>query len=263
MAARVGVVVFPGSNCELDAVEAIRGARRATPSCCGTATTSLGGVDAVVAARRVRPRRLPAPGRHRPLLAGDGRGARATPPTAVRWSASATASRCSPRPACCPARCRRTAGLKFLCTTAALRVETTDSALTREARGRRRAAHPDQPLRGQLHLRPRHAGRAPGRGPHRGALRRQPQRLGRRHRRRVQRGPQRRRASCPTPSGPATPLLGSTDGQPSAAVAARERRRRRRRDPSARAADRRRASARRAPRPAPARRRSEMPLRAL
>ena len=33
-----------------------------------------------------------------------------SPPTAVRSSASATASRCSPRPGCCRARCRRTAG---------------------------------------------------------------------------------------------------------------------------------------------------------
>ena len=59
-------------------------------------------------ARRLRPRRLPPHRRHRPVLAGDGRGRRASPPPAVRSSASATASRCSPRPACSRARCRRT-----------------------------------------------------------------------------------------------------------------------------------------------------------
>ena len=47
MAAVVGVVVFPGSNCELDVVEAVRPSA-ARAGCCGTATTSLGGVDAVV-----------------------------------------------------------------------------------------------------------------------------------------------------------------------------------------------------------------------
>ena len=125
----------------------------ARPSCCGTATPTVGGVDAVVVPGRVRPRRLPAARRHRPVLAGDGRGRRRSPPTAARSSASATASRCSPRPGCCPARCRRTAGLKFLCTTvdAAGRDHRLGAHL--RGRGRRRAAHPDQPLRGQLHLR--------------------------------------------------------------------------------------------------------------
>ena len=51
-----------------------------------------------------------------------------------------------------PGALQKNRGLKFLCTTARLRVETTDSALTAEANGDR-AAGPDQPLRGQLHLR--------------------------------------------------------------------------------------------------------------
>ena len=36
--ARVGVVLFPGSNCEQDALEAVAGARRRRPRCSGTAT---------------------------------------------------------------------------------------------------------------------------------------------------------------------------------------------------------------------------------
>ena len=46
--ARVGVVLFPGSNCEHDVVEALDTARRARPRSSGTATASLGSVDAVV-----------------------------------------------------------------------------------------------------------------------------------------------------------------------------------------------------------------------
>ena len=39
MTAVVGVVVFPGSNCELDVVEAVDRPRRRGPAACGTATT--------------------------------------------------------------------------------------------------------------------------------------------------------------------------------------------------------------------------------
>ena len=133
MAALVGVVLFPGSNCELDAVEADRGARRAGRAALARRRARVG--------QRRRGRSSPAGSptattsarRHRPLLARSWTPCASSPPPAARSSGSATASRCSPRPACSPAPCRRTAGLKFLCTTAALRVETTDSALTAEA----------------------------------------------------------------------------------------------------------------------------------
>ena len=45
---RVGVVLFPGSNCEQDVLEAVALARRRAPRCCGTATPTTNGVDAVV-----------------------------------------------------------------------------------------------------------------------------------------------------------------------------------------------------------------------
>ena len=183
----------------------------ARPSSSGTATRPLGGVDARGAARRLRPRRLPAPGRDRPLLAGDGRrwptfAAAGRPgrrdlqrlPGADRGAAAARGAAEEPR-AC--ASCARPS----------TRVASTALGAHRGVRARDGAAHPDQPLRGQLRLRRRDAGRARGRGPDGAALRRQPQRLGRRHRRHLQRGRQRRRPHAPPRAGRSA-LLGSTDG---------------------------------------------------
>ena len=93
------------SSTSLRAVEA---ARRRGASCCWHGDAHGARRRRGRRARRVRARRLPAHRRDRPLLAGDGRGRRASPPPAVRSSASATASRCSPRRACSRARCRRT-----------------------------------------------------------------------------------------------------------------------------------------------------------
>ena len=47
MAPRVGVVQFPGSNCELDALEAVR-ALGGDAQICWHGDESLGGVDAVI-----------------------------------------------------------------------------------------------------------------------------------------------------------------------------------------------------------------------
>ena len=51
-----------------------------------------------------------------------------------------------------PGALQKNQGCKFLCATVELRVESTDSVLTSAASDGRRAADPDQPLRGQLHL---------------------------------------------------------------------------------------------------------------
>ena len=212
MAPEVGVVLFPGSNCEHDVVEAVR-ASAATPS-------SLWHGDAIARRRRrrrrprrVRPRRLPAARRHRPVLAGHGRGRATSPLPAARSSASATASRCSPRPVCCPARCRRTPA-----SSSCARPSSCGSSRPRRCSparsSRHRAAHPDQPLRGQLHLLAETLARAAGRGPDRAALRRQPQRLGRRHRRHLQRGRQRRRPHAPPRAGQSATCSAPTDGRP-------------------------------------------------
>ena len=213
MTARVGVVAVPGLELRARRRRGGRATSAATPSSSGTATATVARRRRGRRARRVRPRRLPAPRRHRPLLAGDGRGRRASPPPAgpvvgicngfqVLTEAGLLPGRAAEEPRAC----------KFLCTTVELRVETTDSVLTAEAAVGRRAAHPDQPLRGQLHLRRRDA--APRSGPRTAsccATSTTPT-ARRRHRRHLQRGPATSSASCPTPSGPSHALLGSTDG---------------------------------------------------
>jgi phosphoribosylformylglycinamidine synthase len=129
MAATVGVVVFPGSNCELDVVEAVR-------RCGGEARlvwhgdTSLGDVDAVV---------LPGGFAHGDYLR-PGAIARFSP---VMEAVRELAAGGGPVVGICngfqvlteagllPGALQKNAGLKFLCTTVELRIETSDSALTR------------------------------------------------------------------------------------------------------------------------------------
>jgi phosphoribosylformylglycinamidine synthase len=131
MPARIGVVLFPGSNCELDAVEAI---------------TQLGGqaellwhgdddlhqVDAVV---------LPGGFAHGDYLR-PGAIARFSP---VMQAVRAHAAAGGPVVGICngfqvlteaglvPGALQKNRGLKFLCTSVALRVETATSVLTGEA----------------------------------------------------------------------------------------------------------------------------------
>jgi phosphoribosylformylglycinamidine synthase I len=132
MAVRVGVVTFPGSNCELDVIEAVEGlGAQAELLWHGDAT--VGAVDAVV---------LPGGFAHGDYLR-PGAIARFSPVMgAVRELAAAG----GPVVGICngfqvlteagllPGALQKNRGLKFLCTTAKLRVETADSALTAEAR---------------------------------------------------------------------------------------------------------------------------------
>jgi phosphoribosylformylglycinamidine synthase len=131
MAARVGVVTFPGSNCELDVVEAIH-SLGGSAELLWHADRSLGGVDAVV---------LPGGFAHGDYLR-PGAIARFSPiMEAVREHAAAG----GPVVGICngfqvltetgllPGALQKNRGLKFLCTTVQLRVETTDSPLTSEA----------------------------------------------------------------------------------------------------------------------------------
>jgi phosphoribosylformylglycinamidine synthase I len=132
MAVRVGVVTFPGSNCELDVIEAVEGlGAEAELLWHGDAT--VGAVDAVV---------LPGGFAHGDYLR-PGAIARFSPVMgAVRELAAAG----GPVVGICngfqvlteagllPGALQKNRGLKFLCTTAKLRVETTDSALTAEAK---------------------------------------------------------------------------------------------------------------------------------
>jgi len=131
MAARVGVVTFPGSNCELDAVEAINGLG-GQAELVWHGNTSLGQFDAVV---------LPGGFAHGDYLR-PGAIARFSPVMdAVRDHAAAG----GPVVGICngfqvlteagllPGALQKNRGLKFLCTTTQIRVETTASALTAEA----------------------------------------------------------------------------------------------------------------------------------
>ena len=128
MAALVGVVTFPGSNCELDAVEAIEAlGGRAELLWHGAAT--VGQVDAVI---------LPGGFAHGDYLR-TGALARFSPVmTAVTEFAAAggpVVGICNGFQVLCeagllPGALQKNAGLKFLCQTVELRVASTASVLT-------------------------------------------------------------------------------------------------------------------------------------
>jgi len=132
MGARIGVVQFPGTNCELDVVHAIE-ALGGTAQVLFHRDTTLGGVDAVV---------LPGGFAHGDYLR-TGAIARFSP---VMDAVAAHAAAGGPVVGICngfqvlceagllPGALQKNAGLKFLCETVDLRVETTDSVLTNQAR---------------------------------------------------------------------------------------------------------------------------------
>jgi phosphoribosylformylglycinamidine synthase I len=128
MAAVVGVVVFPGSNCELDVVEAV-GSLGGEGRLLWHADTSLSGVDAVV---------LPGGFAHGDYLR-PGAIARFSPiMAAVREHAAAggpVVGICNGFQVLCeagllPGALQKNAGLKFLCRPARLRVEAGGTPLT-------------------------------------------------------------------------------------------------------------------------------------
>jgi phosphoribosylformylglycinamidine synthase I len=132
MAARIGVVTFPGSNCEFDAVEAINGlGGQAELLWHGDA--SLRQVDAIV---------LPGGFAHGDYLRPGAIARFSRIMDAVREHAAAG----GPVVGICngfqvlteagmlPGALQKNRGLKFLCMTTRIRVETVSSALTAEAK---------------------------------------------------------------------------------------------------------------------------------
>lgn len=131
MATRVGVVLFPGSNCEHDVVEAVR-ALGGDGEILWHGSEDLRGVDAVV---------IPGGFAHGDYLR-PGAIARFSP---IMGAVSSFAASGGPVIGICngfqvlceagllPGALQKNAGLKFLCTTTTLRVETTRSPLTSEA----------------------------------------------------------------------------------------------------------------------------------
>jgi phosphoribosylformylglycinamidine synthase I len=132
MPARIGVVTFPGSNCELDAVEAL-GDLGGQAELLWHGDADLHQVDAVV---------LPGGFAHGDYLR-PGAIARFSP---VMDAVRTHAAEGGPVVGICngfqvlteaglvPGALQKNRGLKFLCTTTRIRVETTDSVLTAEAR---------------------------------------------------------------------------------------------------------------------------------
>jgi phosphoribosylformylglycinamidine synthase len=131
MPARIGVVLFPGSNCELDAMEAVRDLGGAA-ELLWHGDTSLAHVDAVI---------VPGGFAHGDYLR-PGAIARFSP---VMGAVRAFAADGGPVVGICngfqvlteagllPGALQKNAGLKFLCTMTTLRVETTTTPLTVEA----------------------------------------------------------------------------------------------------------------------------------
>src|SRR3954463_4529566 len=125
---RVGVVVFPGSNCEFDVIEGM-GAAGADADLVWHGDSSLGDVDAVV---------LPGGFAHGDYLR-PGAIARFSP---VMGAVADFARDGGPVVGICngfqvlteagllPGALQKNRGLKFLCAVAELRVETTNSVLT-------------------------------------------------------------------------------------------------------------------------------------
>ncbi|HVE46284.1 MAG TPA: phosphoribosylformylglycinamidine synthase subunit PurQ [Acidimicrobiales bacterium] len=131
MSTRVGVVLFPGSNCEHDVVEVIEGLG-GEARIVWHGSRSLDGFDAVV---------LPGGFAHGDYLR-PGAIARFSP---VMEAVQAMAAAGGPVLGICngfqvlteagllPGALQKNAGLKFVCTTVDLRVETTNSVLTSAA----------------------------------------------------------------------------------------------------------------------------------
>ena len=131
MSRRVGVVVFPGSNCEHDVVEAM-GLVGAEAELLWHGDATVAGVDAVI---------VPGGFAHGDYLR-PGAIARFSPVMgAVAEFAAAGGSvvgicngfQVLTEAGLLPGALQKNAGLKFLCAPAQLRVETTDSVLTRAA----------------------------------------------------------------------------------------------------------------------------------
>lgn len=131
MAPRIGVVLFPGSNCEHDVVEAVR-MLGGDAEICWHGDSSLGQADAVV---------VPGGFAHGDYLR-PGAIARFSP---VMGAVVEFAAQGGPVLGICngfqvlteagllPGALQKNRGLKFLCTTVGLRVETTASVLTGQA----------------------------------------------------------------------------------------------------------------------------------
>jgi len=131
MPPRVGVVQFPGSNCELDVMEAIRGLG-GEAEILWHEGTSTGDVDAVVVPGGFAHGDYLRPGaiaRFSPIMGAVGEFAAGGGPVVGICNGFQVLTEAG----LLPGALQKNAGLKFLCTTVSLRVETAESALTAAA----------------------------------------------------------------------------------------------------------------------------------
>ena len=131
MSARVGVVLFPGSNCEHDAVEAVE-ALGGKADIVWHGATTLGDVDAVLLPGGFAHGDYLRPGaiaRFSPVMEAVGRFAADGGPVVGICNGFQVLTEAG----LLPGALQKNAGLKFVCTTVDLRVENTRSTLTSEA----------------------------------------------------------------------------------------------------------------------------------
>ncbi|MCB1030123.1 MAG: phosphoribosylformylglycinamidine synthase subunit PurQ [Acidimicrobiales bacterium] len=131
MAPRIGVVLFPGSNCEFDSLEAVRAlGGEGEILWHGDATTN--GVDAVIVPGGFAHGDYLRPGaiaRFSPVMSAVTEFARSGGPVVGICNGFQVLTEAG----LLPGALQKNAGLKFVCTTVELRVDSTNSALTSEA----------------------------------------------------------------------------------------------------------------------------------
>lgn len=131
MTARIGVVQFPGSNCELDVLEAVR-LLGGDAEILWHADDTVGSVDGVVVPGGFAHGDYLRPGaiaRFSPVMAAVVRFADAGGPVVGICNGFQVLTEAG----LLPGALQKNRGLKFLCTTVDLRVESADSVLTSEA----------------------------------------------------------------------------------------------------------------------------------
>jgi len=131
VSARIGVVLFPGSNCEHDAVEAIE-ALGGKADVVWHGDRTLEGVDAVILPGGFAHGDALRPGaiaRFSPVMAAVEEFTRAGGPVVGICNGFQILTEAG----LLPGALQKNRGLKFLCTTVAIRVETTNGPLTSEA----------------------------------------------------------------------------------------------------------------------------------
>ena len=131
MAPRIGVVQFPGSNCELDALEAVR-LLGGDAEILWHGDAALGGVDAVIVPGGFAYGDYLRPGaiaRFSPVMNAVVDFAEGGGPVVGICNGFQVLTEAG----LLPGALQKNRGLKFLCTTVELRVDSTDSVLTSEA----------------------------------------------------------------------------------------------------------------------------------